>query len=53
MRLRRFQALQLVLLISAMVATRAAAHNSTITKQVRINLTEPVINIGNVRGINI
>jgi hypothetical protein len=41
MRLRRFQALQLVLLISVMVATRAAAQNSTTTKQVRINLTEP------------
>jgi hypothetical protein len=41
MPLRRFQALQLVVLISAMVATRAAAQNSTTTKQVRINLTEP------------
>jgi hypothetical protein len=41
MRLRRFQALQLVLLISVMVATRAAGQNSTTTKQVRINLTEP------------
>jgi hypothetical protein len=41
MRLRRFQALQLVPLIFVMVATRAAAQNSTTTKQVRINLTEP------------
>jgi hypothetical protein len=41
MRLRRFQALQLVLLISVIVATRAAAQNNTTTKQVRINLTEP------------
>jgi hypothetical protein len=41
MRLVRFQALQLVLLISVTVATPAAAQNNTTTKQVRINLTEP------------